>query len=65
MDYDVLLFPRKMCNVCGNELEIKMRIDQIDKCIKFYNICNKCETTACDTLNLVNRSRVEYKVPTP
>ena len=65
MNYDVLLFPRKTCKNCGNELDIKMSIEQKNQCIKFYHTCNKCKTTACDTLKLVNRSKVECKTPAP
>lgn len=61
MIYDILLFPRKTCNVCGNELEIKMNVEQRAECIKFYHICKKCETTSCDTLKFIGKSKEEYK----
>lgn len=61
MGYDVLLFPRKHCNVCNNELDIKISIEQMNKQVKFYHTCNKCKTTSCDTLKLVDRSKVKYE----
>jgi len=60
MNYDILLFPRKHCNICGNELEIKMSIGQMNKQIKFHHICNKCKTASCDTLKHIGTSKEEY-----
>ena len=60
MNYDVLLFPRKCCKVCGSELDIKMHIGQMNNQIKFYHICNKCKTTSCDTLKLIGTSKEKH-----
>ena len=58
--YDVLLYPRSNCCVCGSELDIKIEINHAMKQMKFYYSCNECKTCACDTMRLIERSKVEY-----
>jgi hypothetical protein len=58
--YEMFTNPPSKCNVCNEETKQKMVINDVNKTIKVYHICDKCKKCACDTLKLKTNTKEKY-----